>query len=356
MRSQRSNRERSRGKSQNSKGLLLFNFELLLLNIFFFLLPSVIIAQNINVTATLDTNAILIGQQTKLKLRAEYSTNNGAFTIDFPKIADTIIKQIEVVSRSKIATFCPDSNDLERLAQQQTFVITSFDSGYYAIPPFRFIVNGDTIKAVETEALLLSVNTVAVDTTKNIKDIKPPIEVPFSWKEYLPYIYWGIGGLAVLAGTVLLLRNYLKKRKAKPIVPEIIVPKIPPHVTALERLEKLKEEKLWQQGKLKQYHSEISEILRQYIEHRFYIPAMEQVTDEILYAFRTADAPEEQKMKLRHTLILADLVKFAKELPLPNENEQSWLNAYEFVITTKKEAAVAESPNSPQQPATNKAE
>src|ERR1051326_662127 len=200
MRSQRSNRERSRGKSQNSKGLLLFNFELLLLNIFFFLLPSVIIAQNINVTATLDTNAILIGQQTKLKLRAEYSTNNGAFTIDFPKIADTIIKQIEVVSRSKIATFCPDSNDLERLAQQQTFVITSFDSGYYAIPPFRFIVNGDTIKAVETEALLLSVNTVAVDTTKNIKDIKPPIEVPFSWKEYLPYLYYGLGALAILTG------------------------------------------------------------------------------------------------------------------------------------------------------------
>src|ERR1051325_9077619 len=325
--------QKSKVKSQKSKVLLLLSFELL----FFLLLPVSIFSQNITATATLDTNAILIGQQTKLKLKVEYKTDQGELKIEFPKIADTIIKQIEVVSRSKVEKYVPDSSDMTRMAQEQTLIVTSFDSGYYAIPPFKFIVNGDTSKAAETEALLLSVNTVAIDTTKNIKDIKPPIEVPFSWKEYLPYVYWGLGGLAVLAGIILLVRYYQKKRKAKAIVPEIIIPKIPPHVTALERLEKLKEEKLWQQGKLKQYHSEISEILRQYIEHRFYIPAMEQVTDEILYAFRTADAPEEQKMKLRHTLILADLVKFAKELPLPNENEQSWMNAYEFVMATKIE-------------------
>lgn len=314
----------------------------LLLSAGCWLLATFSFSQNITATATLDTNAILIGQQTKLKLKVEYKTDQGEMKIEFPKISDTIIKQIEVVSQSKVEKYIPDSSDMSRMAQEKTLIITSFDSGYYAIPPFLFIVNGDSTKATETDALLLSVNTVAVDTTKNIMDIKPPIEVPFSWKEYLPYVYWGLGGLAVLAALILLARYVLKKKKPVP-VPEIIVPKIPPHITALERLEKLKEEKLWQQGKLKQFHSEISEILRQYIEHRFYIPAMEQVTDEILYAFRTAEAPEEQKMKLRHTLILADLVKFAKELPLPNENEQCWLNAYEFVMTTKQEAAAADS-------------
>ncbi len=302
----------------------------------YWLLATFSFSQNINVTATLDTNAILIGQQTKITLRVDYKTDQGEMKIDFPKLNDTIIKQIEIVNQSKVEKFIPDSNDMSRMAQKQTLIITSFDSGYYAIPPFKFFVNSDTTKPFTTEALLLAVNTVAVDTTKNIKDIKPPLEVPFSWKEYLPYLYYGLGALAAIAGIILLVRYYLKKRKKK-TVPEIIVPKIPPHVTALERLEKLKEEKLWQQGKLKQYHSEISEIIRQYIEHRFYIPAMEQVSEEIMYAFRTADVNEELKMKLRQILFLSDLVKFAKEQPLPNENEQSLINAFDFVNATKQE-------------------
>ncbi len=303
-------------------------------------------SQNISVSATLDTNAILIGQQAKITLRVEYKTDQGEIKIEFPKVADTIIKQIEVVGKSKIEKYIPDSSDMSRLAQKQTLIITSFDSGYYAIPPFRFILNGDTTKAIQTDPMLFSVNTVPVDTTKNIMDIKPPIEVPFSWKEYLPYVYWGIGALAVLAGIIYLIRYYLKKRKKKPL-PEIIIPKIPPHVTALERLEKLKEEKFWQQGRLKEYHSELSDIIRQYIEHRFFIHAMEQVTDEIMYTFRTVDVNEEMKIKLRQILFLSDLVKFAKEQPLPNENEQSWNNAYEFVNTTKIETPTTVSGRSP---------
>ena len=310
------------------------------------LLATFSFSQNITVTATLDTNTILIGQQAKIKLQVEYKTDQGEIKIDFPKIADTIIKQIEVVGQSKVETFIPDSNDMSRLAQTQTFIITSFDSGYYAIPPFRFIIDGDSSKAIETEPLLFAVSTVAVDTTKSIMDIKPPIEVPFSWKEYLPYVYWGLGALAILAGIILLIRYYLKKRKTKTL-PEIIIPKIPAHVTALERLEKLKEEKLWQQGKLKQYHSEITDIIRQYIEHRFYIHAMEQVSDEIMHSFRTVDLSEELKMKLRNILFLSDLVKFAKEHPLPNENEQSWTNAYEFVMATKKEEAISATDHEP---------
>ncbi len=304
----------------------------------FFLFTSCLSAQQITVTATLDTNAILIGQQARITLKAEYKTNQGNVKISFPIIADTLIKQIEVVGQSKIEKSVPDSNDMGSLVQKQTIIITSFDSGYYAIPPFRFSVSGDSSKSFETEPILFTVNTVPVDTTKNIMDIKPPIEVPFSWKEYLPYVYWGLGAAAVLALLIYLVRYYLKARKKKP-VPEIIIPKIPPHVTALESLEKLREEKLWQQGKLKEYHSRVSDIIRQYIEYRFYINAMEQVTDEIMYSFRTADASDEQKMKLRNILFLSDLVKFAKEQPLPNENEMSLANAIEFVMSTKKEEA-----------------
>jgi len=301
------------------------------------LLPGIpSFSQNVIATAVLDTDAILIGQQTRLRLTVEYKTDQGDIKIDFPKITDTLIKQVEVVEKSKLERFIPDSSDMSRLAQTQTLLITSFDSGYYAIPPFKFIVNGDSGKTVETEPLLFSVNTLAIDTTISIKDIKPPMEVPFSWKELLPYVYGGLGTLAVLAGLFFLLRHYLKKKKTKP-VPQIVVPVIPAHVTALEQLQKLKEDKLWQSGKLKEYHSAISDIIRQYIEQRFFINAMEQVSDEILYAFRVVDISEEQKSKLRQILLLSDMVKFAKEQPLPYENDLSWNNAYEFVMASKQE-------------------
>ncbi|HEY4798005.1 MAG TPA: hypothetical protein VII99_02910 [Bacteroidia bacterium] len=308
----------------------------ILLAFCFMLVAPFSYSQKIIATAELDTNTILIGQQAKIKLKVEYKTDQGELKIEFPKIADTLLKQIEVVGKSKIEKSIPDSSDMSMMAQTQTLIITSFDSGYYAIPPFKFFVNGDTGKAFETEPLLFSVNTVAIDTTKNIKDIKPPIEIPFSWKELLPYIYWGLAGLVALAGVIYLILYIIRKRKKK-TAPEIIIPEIPPHVTALKRLDKLKEAKLWQQGKLKEYHSELSEIIRQYIETRFFIAAMEQVTDEIMYAFRTVDIAEELRMKLRQILFLSDLVKFAKENPLPNENEMSLNNAYEFVMATKKE-------------------
>lgn len=304
------------------------------------LLPNWAFSQNHIATATLDTNAIVIGQQTKLTLRVEYKTDQGDIKIDFPKVADTLLKEIEVVGRSKPERFIPDSSDISILAQQQTFIITSFDSGYYAIPPFKFIVNGDSSKAIETEPILLTVNSIPVDTTIAIKDIKPPLTVPFSWKELLPYVYGGLAILGGLAGIILLIIYLVKKRKKKP-APKIIIPEIPIHVITLEQLEKLKEQKLWQNGKLKQYHSELSDIIRQYIEKRFFINAMEQVTDETMYSFRAVDLNDELKIKLRQVLFLSDLVKFAKEHPLPNENEASWNNAYDFVIATKKEDIIS---------------
>lgn len=302
----------------------------------FLLFTSYLFSQNITVTAALDTNSILIGQQTRLTLRVDYKTDQGEAKIDFPKIADTIIKEIEVVSKSKVEQFIPDSSDLSHMAQIQTLILTSFDSGYYAVPPFKFILNGDSSKAVETEPILFTVNSVPVDTTIAIKDIKPPMDVPFSWKELLPYIYGGLAGLAALAGLIYLIMYLVKKNKKKPI-PVVTAPKIPAHVIAIEQLKKLREEKLWQNGKLKEYHSGLSDIIRQYIEKRFFINAMEQVSDEIMYAFRTIDLSDELRSKLRQILFLSDLVKFAKEQPLPNENEASWVNAYEFVMATKKE-------------------
>jgi len=150
--------------------------------------------------------------------------------------------------------------------------------------------------------------------------------------------------ISIIAGSIILLilLIYFINRyyKNKPVPPLVEPPPIPAHIIALEKLDKLKAEMLWQNGKLKQYHSQLTDIVRDYIERRFYLPALEQTTEEIIFSFRNVAVDKESMGKLKQILILADLVKFAKELPLPNENEISMTNAYDFVNGTKKDEEI----------------
>lgn len=293
-------------------------------------------SQDVVVEAKLDTNVIQIGEQTLVHLSVKYKTNQGKIEITWPVVGDTIIKQIEVLAKSKIDTV-KDTTNVDNLIQTQAFTITSFDSGYFVIPPFRFIVNGDTANVKETDPLLIETQVTPVDTSKAIKDIKPPFEEPFDLRELIPYVLWGGGILALVVLVIILIRKLTKKKPEPVFVPEV---KIPAHIKALEALEKLKNEKLWQEGKIKLYYSTLSDILRMYIEERFKIYALEQTTDEIVYAFRNVEIGMEEKAKLKQLLVLADLVKFAKEQPLPNENESCWNNAVDFVNKTKLEEQI----------------
>lgn len=288
-------------------------------------------AQSFSVEAIPDTNKLMIGEQVKVNLRVTYRVDNGAVNVVFPTLYDTINEFVEIVSKSRIDTVIPDKSDPYRFYQEQNIVLTSFDSGYYVVPPFQFVINNDT---VETEAFLLEVNTLEVDTTQGIFDIKQPISEPFSFLDWLKENWWWMVAILVLAVAIYLLVRYLKNRKPKEVVEEII-PIIPYHVIALEKLEKLKQEQLWQKGKVKLYHSHISEILRDYLEHRYQINALEETTAEIIYGLRLQLISSEQMNKLTQTLTLADLVKFAKEQPLPLENEQSLIFAIAFIEATK---------------------
>lgn len=288
-------------------------------------------AQSFSVEALPDTNKLMIGEQVKVNLRVTYRVDNGAVNVVFPTLYDTINEFVEIVSKSRIDTVIPDKSDPYRFYQEQNIVLTSFDSGYYVVPPFQFVINNDT---VETEAFLLEVNTLEVDTTQGIFDIKQPISEPFSFLDWLKENWWWMVAILVLAVAIYLLVRYLKNRKPKEVVEEII-PIIPYHVIALEKLEKLKQEQLWQKGKVKLYHSHLSEILRDYLEHRYQINALEETTAEIIYGLRLQLISSEQMNKLTQTLTLADLVKFAKEQPLPLENEQSLTFAIAFIEATK---------------------
>ncbi len=306
------------------------------------LLPTAysVFSQEVQVFATMDTSKIRIGEQVKIDLYVSYKANQKNLQIQWPRISDTLRKEVEVVSVSKIDTTIPDKNEPNEVQQHQSITITSIDSGFWALSPFQFIINNDTAKPIETQPLLLEVQNIPVDTAEaSIKDIKGPLDEPFDWHEYLPYIYWSIAA-AILLGIIIYLIARLTKKKPLIITPP--KPKEAPHITALRNLENLKQQKLWQDGKYKEYHTFISDILRLYIEGRYGVAAMELTSEEILKVMKSQVIDTESKEKLRQVLILADYVKFAKVIPIDVENELSINSAFDFVNETKREEILKE--------------
>ena len=123
----------------------------------------------------------------------------------------------------------------------------------------------------------------------------------------------------------------MKRKKKEPVVFRKPKPKLPPHRIALDAFEKLKNEKLWQQGRIKDYHSEISDILRVYIEGTYNIAAMEMTTWEIIRSFAGAKIEQANLEKLRQILEMADLVKFAAHRPRQEDVDASIERARAFI-------------------------
>ena len=296
------------------------------------LVPSMVTAQSAQVSANLDTSAILIGQQASLKLSVTYRVDQGAVKIAWPLVTDTVTSNVPILHDSHIDTILPDKqNDPYLFKQTRTLTITSWDSGFWAIPPFTFTVNGDSM---ETDPLLLTVHTVAVDTTKAIRDIKEIYTVPFSFVDWLrenwPWLAGGLGALAIL--TALFIFLYKRSRRPKPVAPE--APKPPLHLRTLLALEALQQKKLWEQERTKEYYIELTDILRGYVEERYSVPAMEQTTDELMAGLRLSSMPTALREQLGHILRLADMVKFAKWKALPAENEQVMAGSIKLVQET----------------------
>lgn len=291
-------------------------------------------AQNATATASLDSTNIFIGGQIDLKLQLSQPND---IELNFPVLTDTITKSIEIVRFSDPDTINTDNN---RLLIEQTYRITSFDSGLHYIPPIVFEQASVKLdKVVETEPMsLMVINPFEeVDPQKGITDIKQPIETPFLLSElykYLPYIL----AFILLSGiiTLIALKYFGRELPVKIFTKE--EPVILPHIRALSELERIKEEKLWQHSRVKDYYSGVTDTLRHYIEGRFDIGAMEQTTDEIMESFNKKDIVDKKlTYNLKHILSTADLVKFAKYEPLPDENDISMINAFFFVNQTKEE-------------------
>ena len=264
----------------------------------------------------IDTNAILIGQQIKLTVECNDINVNSSF----PVFLDTIIKGIEILKSSSIDTLSFESN---LISLKQEHIITAWDSGAYYIPSLIFTEN------IKSEPLLLNVITVSVDQEKDIKDIKQPLDPEF---EFSDIITWLIGLLVIILIFYLFKKFSKSKKNINKKYEEIEI--TPAHIIALNNLNEIEKKELWQQNKLKEYHSEISEILRKYIESRFNCLALEATTDEIMTSLKN-QLSDELNIDLRNVFQTADLAKFAKSKPSDKENIDSMVLAKKFVNQTK---------------------
>jgi hypothetical protein len=281
--------------------------------------------QDLRPTARVDSNRIVIGDWLRLHLEVEHAEG---VRVAFPSLKDSL-EGMEIVGHDSLTRETAGGMVRERI----TYTITAFDSGAFVVPPlpFQYTLAGDSanFRTAETGPIPIFVRGVAVDTSKDIKDIKPPLSLSITFAEILPWLI-GIVGAGLLAWLIIYIVR--KRRRGESILPE--APPRPANELALEALGYLESEKLWQRGKVKEYHSQLSDIIRTYLERRFRLLAMEMVTDEILASEPVKTIEPETRGRLQKLLTLSDLVKFAKFQPRPEENEASLASARAVVEQT----------------------
>jgi hypothetical protein len=221
-----------------------------------------------------------------------------------------------------------------RIWKKFEYVISVFDTGTFVIPPFPVAYFptdslGD-YKLIEASSITIYVESVIQDEERQLRDVKPPIDIPF---DYL--VLFSVISSVLIIGVLLYLGyRFYKKRKETGYLIKPPEPPRPAHEIALASLEELLKKDLLLNGFVKEFYSEISEIIRRYIEGRYFIPALEETSREILRELQNQDIVEEIRQKVKEILELSDLVKFAKYKPSDEENQKVVILAREFIEET----------------------
>jgi hypothetical protein len=275
-------------------------------------------------TATTKQKEYVIGDWIPVDLFISGASNS---KIAFPNLKDSISETIEVANFTNIDTVKKSGQS----EYHQLVNLIVFDTGQIQLPQFQFLVNNNgKLDTLTSEALVVHVAGVKIDTTKDIKPIKEPLKIPYTFKEVLPYL---IGCLIVAIIIALIVWFIIERKKKKAPIDEKYL--LPPHVWALKELDKLQNDKLWQTGEVKNYYSRLTDIARTYIELRYKIPAMEKTTDELMSSMHKGIMKQSLKKELNDVLTLSDFVKFAKAQPDFIENENSLKIVKDFIDKTK---------------------
>lgn len=288
-------------------------------------------AQNslIEINSSVDTSRITIGDRIKYEISIDYSDslaiehpgagiNLGQFEIKDYKIQEPIEKE-------------------NRIYQKYEYTISVFDTGKFTIPPFPIAYfpkdSMQNYKIIEASAINIFVESILGEGEQELKDVKAPINIPF---DYILLISVIVIILLLGLGGYFGYRFYKAKKDAGfTIIPK--KPKKPAHEIALAAYNKLKDRDLLKQGLIKEYYTECSEILRVYLEHRFFIVALEETTPEILRELKSQEIVKDNLESLKEILELSDYVKFAKYIPSEDENNAILQNCINFVNNTKIE-------------------
>lgn len=291
----------------------------------FALAVAVSAVAQVSVEAHLDSAHILIGSQTRLTVTVR---NGASQQVVFPSFKDEqeMTRGIEVVRTEADTT----SDDISNI-----YVLTGWDEGKYNVPALDVKVGGKDFK---TNSIPLEIKTIKVDTAK-ADSIRPMHEIadnPYSWSEWSP-VFW----LSVLVLVILVVIYYLyvRLRAGKPIIARVrFIKKLLPHEKAMQKIEKIKSEHLDKSTDQKEFYTQLTDTLRQYLEDRFNIRAKEMTSSEIISRLEN----EEDKSKideLREVFETADLVKFAKYSVHNNINDMYLSSVVKFIDSTKEENA-----------------
>jgi len=228
----------------------------------------------------------------------------------------------------------PQKKDSRTISRWE-YSISTFLTGEYEIPPLsiQYVVPGDTIpKILTTEKIKIVVESVKPSEAGDIRDIKPPVEIP---RKLWYTLRWIILGVTITALALLVVILYRRRKAGKSLIPFRDVPPRPPHELAFEALARLRDSDFLEKGKIKEFYIELSEILRRYIEGRYYIIALEMTTTEVLQGLAGEEFPGDEYDMLQRFLDQCDLVKFAKVIPSKEEHDSILTLAYDTVDGTK---------------------
>ncbi len=289
----------------------------------FFVLNS--IQAQINVSAVFDSTQMIIGDQTDLHLNVNQPS---ASKVLYPTLSAESLGNFEIIEVGPIDTLKREPE----LITQQNITVSAYDSGYYQIPPLPFTIvrqNGRKDTIFSAPAAMI-VQTIEVDTSV-IAPIKPIIKQGYTREEITNYLL-GVGVIILLG---LFIYYWIKRyNKEEEVEEEIVI--IPAHETAIKKLEELKKAKLWQNDQLKEYYSQLTYIVREYLEGRYEIRALESTTSEIFQELKRENFSQELKDQLRKVLQSADLVKFAKAAPTAELHVNAMNVAEDFILKTKQ--------------------
>ena len=319
-------------------------------------------SQNVEVDGKVESTDVQVGKPFTLDLSLKVPYGWFVEWNDFA--IDTLSEQLDIIKRGEVErTADADSNVIVK----QQLTLMTFDTGQVQVPPIalkyaRSFDDPNRLKAY-TDPIRLYSTTMTVDTTLAYKPIVEPIAAPVKFKEVFPWIL----GALLLVLIALGIWYWRKHRKPKVDADGNIVrgPVIPPYDKAVGDLKRLREEKIWQSGKVKEYFSSLTDIAREYIEGQFGVNAVEMTTDDILEEIKPLHFPKETYDKLKDTMEVADLVKFAKYSASTLESDTALNSMTDFVnesyahyqeMKAKEEAAKAQMKKQKQEETTGKEE